>query len=330
MRNPDGAGGVELAGLDGVEVSALDVTSPEQIQATAAKAIETFGTIDVVFNNAGYGLAGPHEAFSDAQLERQLSTNLLGVMRTTREFLPHFRNKSAGLFITTTSIGGLITLPFNSVYHATKWALEGWSESLWYEVALQVASKPISQGARSNWFRTPPTKQVWIRRSPSLWIRAELTEHRVPSKLQMLSTRQPPTERKLFATLPVQMPKRCTAPGSLLATKPTWKLCATNFSARGSPAAKGFAGSEGLRRQRRATQANGLLGKLVLDFREPEVEAFPRVFDPRKSSDFRELNVDVLPRCRCLRSAARAGGRASCSKRSFLASPTLHLANGLA
>ena len=135
MRNPDGAGGVELAGLDGVEVSALDVTSPEQIQATAAKAIETFGTIDVVFNNAGYGLAGPHEAFSDAQLERQLSTNLLGVMRTTREFLPHFRNKSAGLFITTTSIGGLITLPFNSVYHATKWALEGWSESLWYEVS---------------------------------------------------------------------------------------------------------------------------------------------------------------------------------------------------
>ncbi len=121
--------------------------SPDTIKAAAANAIERFGSIDVVFNNAGYGLAGPHEAFSDEQLERQLATNLLGVMRTTREFLPHFREHGAGLFITTTSIGGLITLPFNSAYHATKWALEGWSESLWYEVAqFGIGVKTVSPG----------------------------------------------------------------------------------------------------------------------------------------------------------------------------------------
>jgi len=145
MRNPEN--GAELAALGGVEVFGLDVTSPEQIKAAAANAIERFGSIDVVFNNAGYGLAGPHEAFSDEQLERQLATNLLGVMRTTREFLPHFREHGAGLFITTTSIGGLITLPFNSAYHATKWALEGWSESLWYEVAqFGIGVKTVSPG----------------------------------------------------------------------------------------------------------------------------------------------------------------------------------------
>jgi len=145
MRNPDN--GEELAALEGVVVLALDVTNPEQIKSTVAQAIEKFGTIDVVFNNAGYGLAGPFEALSDEQLERQLSTNLLGAMRTTREFLPHFRKHGAGLFINTTSIGGLITFPFNSAYHATKWALEGWSESLWYEVAqFGIGVKTVSPG----------------------------------------------------------------------------------------------------------------------------------------------------------------------------------------
>lgn len=145
MRNPEA--GAELAALDGVNVFELDVTDAEMVKTAVAEAIARFGTIDVVFNNAGYGLAGPHEAFSDAQLQRQIETNLFGVMRTTREFLPHFRAQGAGLFITTTSIGGLIALPFNSAYHATKWALEGWSESLWFEVAqFGIGVKTVSPG----------------------------------------------------------------------------------------------------------------------------------------------------------------------------------------
>lgn len=145
MRKPEDA--AALAGLDGVKVIALDVTNAEMVKTAVAQSIAHFGSIEVVFNNAGYGLAGPHEAFTDAQLERQIQTNLFGVMKTTREFLPHFRERQAGLFITTTSIGGLITLPFNSAYHATKWALEGWSESLWFEVAqFGIGVKTVSPG----------------------------------------------------------------------------------------------------------------------------------------------------------------------------------------
>jgi short-subunit dehydrogenase len=75
-------------------------------------------------------MAGPLEGMSDEQILRMVNTNLMGAIRTTKAFIPYFREKRAGLFINTTSIGGLITVPFNSIYHATKWALEGWSESM--------------------------------------------------------------------------------------------------------------------------------------------------------------------------------------------------------
>lgn len=144
MRNPADAG--ELSTLENVTVLPLDVTEPEQIKATAAKALE-LADVDVLFNNAGYGLAGPLEGASDEQLTRQLDTNLLGVMRVTQAFIPHFREKKSGVIVTTTSIGGLVTFPFNSVYHATKWALEGWSESLAYELnPFGILVKTVAPG----------------------------------------------------------------------------------------------------------------------------------------------------------------------------------------
>lgn len=150
MRNPTKE--TELNKIDNIELLPLDVTDPEQIIATSEKAI-SLGDVDVVFNNAGYGLAGPFEGASDEQLVRQLNTNLLGVMRVTQAFIPHFRDKKSGLFITTTSIGGLITLPFNSVYHATKWGLEGWSESLAFELNPHgIGVKTISPGGISTDF----------------------------------------------------------------------------------------------------------------------------------------------------------------------------------
>jgi len=124
----------------------LDVTNPGQIKTTVQKAI-AMGDIDVVFNNAGYGLLGPLESITDEQLERQLDTNLLGVIRVTQAFIPYFREKQKGVFITTTSIGGLVTFPFSSVYHATKWALEGWSESMAFELKkIGVGIKTVSPG----------------------------------------------------------------------------------------------------------------------------------------------------------------------------------------
>lgn len=144
MRKPENE--KELAGIPGVTLLPLDVTDLDQIKAAARSAVE-LGGVDVVFNNAGYGLAGPLEGTSDEQVRQEIDTNLLGVIRTTQAFIPHFRERRAGLFIATTSIGGLAALPFNSVYHATKWALEGWSESLAFELGqFGIGVKTVSPG----------------------------------------------------------------------------------------------------------------------------------------------------------------------------------------
>lgn len=144
MRNPDKE--TELHTLPNITLLPLDVTNLGQIQSTVQQAIEQHD-IDVVFNNAGYGLVGALEAFTDEQLRKQLDTNLLGVIRVTQAFIPYFREKKNGLFITTTSIGGLLTFPLDSIYHATKWALEGWSEGMSYELALHnIGIKTVAPG----------------------------------------------------------------------------------------------------------------------------------------------------------------------------------------
>src|SRR5678815_5177674 len=124
MRNPNKE--IELGKIAGVVLLPLDVTDRQQIEAAAARAIED-GGVDLVFNNAGYGMAGPLEGSTDEQIVRIVNTNLMGPIRTTKAFISHFCEKRAGMFINTTSIGGLMAVPFNSIYHATKWALEGLS-----------------------------------------------------------------------------------------------------------------------------------------------------------------------------------------------------------
>jgi len=152
MRDPEKE--LELAGLPGVVRLALDITRPAQIERAAAEAISS-GGVDVVFNNAGYGMAGPLEGLSDEQVLRMVSTNLMGAIRTTKAFIPHFREKRSGLFINTSSIGGLIAVPFNSIYHATKWALEGWSESMAFELnQLGIGIKTVSPGGMKTDFFT--------------------------------------------------------------------------------------------------------------------------------------------------------------------------------
>jgi NAD(P)-dependent dehydrogenase (short-subunit alcohol dehydrogenase family) len=144
----------ELTKLPGVTVLDLDVTDPAQINEAVEQAI-SMGPIDVVFNNAGYGLAGPLEGFSDEQIVRMVNTNLMGTIRVTKAFAPYFRKRKAGLFINTTSIGGLIAVPFNSIYHATKWALEGWSESMAFELKrFGIGMKTISPGGMKTDFFT--------------------------------------------------------------------------------------------------------------------------------------------------------------------------------
>ncbi len=152
MRNPEKE--AELGSLPGVVLCPLDITDRQQIETAVARAL-AMGEVDVVFNNAGYGMAGPLEGLTDEQILRMVSTNLLGPIRITKAFIPHFRERRAGLFINTTSIGALITVPFNSMYHATKWALEGWSESMAFELSqLGIGLKILEPGGMKTDFFT--------------------------------------------------------------------------------------------------------------------------------------------------------------------------------
>lgn len=158
MRNPQS--GAELTKLNNVTLLPLDVTNTAEITNTVQEAIAT-GPVDVVFNNAGYGLVGPMEGYTDEQMVNQINTNLLGVMRVTQAFIPHFRERKQGVFITTTSMGGLFSFPLASIYHATKWALEGWSESLSFELGLHnIGVKTVAPGGIVTDFMTRSLQPV--------------------------------------------------------------------------------------------------------------------------------------------------------------------------
>ncbi|QES88155.1 SDR family oxidoreductase [Rhizosphaericola mali] len=145
MRHPENES--ELTQLEHVTLLPLDVSNANQIKETVTKAI-ALHDIDVVFNNAGYGLMGALETLSDEKINRQINTNLLGVIRVTQAFIPYFREKKNGLFISTTSVGGFMGFPLNSIYHATKFALEGWSESMAFELgAFGIRIKTVAPGA---------------------------------------------------------------------------------------------------------------------------------------------------------------------------------------
>lgn len=132
MRKPEEA--ADLQRIADVECIRLDVTDVDSIRAAIAETLEKFGRIDAVVNNAGYGLVGPFEAATQEQIEKQFQTNVFGLMNVCREILPVFREQKKGRIINVASMGGRITFPLYSLYHATKWAVEGFSEALQYEV----------------------------------------------------------------------------------------------------------------------------------------------------------------------------------------------------
>jgi NAD(P)-dependent dehydrogenase (short-subunit alcohol dehydrogenase family) len=145
MRKPSDAG--DLVQLERVRVVPLDVTDRNSIAAAVQTTLSEFGALDVLLNNAGYGLAGPLEAATPEQIERQFATNVFGPIYTMQACLPHLRMHKAGLIINVTSVGGRLALPFNSIYHGTKFALEGMSESLALELApLGVQVKLVEPG----------------------------------------------------------------------------------------------------------------------------------------------------------------------------------------
>ncbi len=112
----------------------LDVTDRAQAVAAVDRAHAHFGRLDVVINNAGYGLFGFVEEVSEAQVRAQMATNFFGALWVTQAALPHLRAQGSGHIIQVSSIGGITAFPGLSMYHASKWALEGFSQSLAQEV----------------------------------------------------------------------------------------------------------------------------------------------------------------------------------------------------
>ncbi len=146
MRSPEKA--EELQRIVDVECIRLDVNDVDSIKSAIQETIDKFGRIDAIVNNAGYGLVGAFEAATQEQIEKQFQTNVFGLMNVCREILPYFREQKRGTIVNIASVGGRITFPLYSLYHGTKWAVEGFSESLAFELRpFNIKVKIIEPGA---------------------------------------------------------------------------------------------------------------------------------------------------------------------------------------
>lgn len=167
MRNPESA--EDLERMADIECIRMDVTDPESVKSAIAETLENFGRIDVIVNNAGFAVVGPFEAATQEQIEKQINTNVYGVMNVCREVLPYFREQGRGTIVNVASMGGRMTFPLYSLYHASKWALEGFSEALQYEVKdFGIKIKIIEPG---------PIKTDFYSRSQSITKKEGLTAY---------------------------------------------------------------------------------------------------------------------------------------------------------
>jgi NAD(P)-dependent dehydrogenase (short-subunit alcohol dehydrogenase family) len=156
MRSPEKE--TELTQLDNVLVTKLDVQDIDSIQQAIDAGIQRFGKIDTLVNNAGFGMYGIFELATREQIRAQFDVNVFGVMDTIQAILPHFRANNGGTIINISSQGGRITYPAISLYHASKFAIEGFSESVSFELApLNIIVKLIEPGAVNTSFGNSAT-----------------------------------------------------------------------------------------------------------------------------------------------------------------------------
>jgi len=159
----------DLAGRHGGQILpvALDVTDPAAAQAAVAAAVEAFGRLDVVVNNAGYANLAAVEDITPADFREQIDANLLGVVNVTKAALPVLRRQGAGHIIQVSSIGGRLATPGLSAYQAAKWAVGGFSEVLAREVEpLGIRVTVLEPGGmQTDWagssMRIPPVSEPY-------------------------------------------------------------------------------------------------------------------------------------------------------------------------
>jgi NAD(P)-dependent dehydrogenase (short-subunit alcohol dehydrogenase family) len=133
-RNPSALNALKAVYGEHLLCPALDVTDPVQVRRSLQESIDHFGRIDVLVNNAGYGLIGAVEEVTDEEIRRQFDTNFFGALDVTRAILPHFRSRKTGHIVNISSIGGFRAIAGAAIYNATKFALEALSEALAREV----------------------------------------------------------------------------------------------------------------------------------------------------------------------------------------------------
>lgn len=151
MRHPEKE--TELTSYENVKLYPLDITSPQQVEETAAAILDQYD-VDVLYNNAGYGMKARFEDMTEEMMKKSIDTNILGMVRVTQKFIPFFKKKKAGMILTTTSLAGEMGLVMDGVYAADKWAVTGMSEMLYFELApFGISVKTIVPGVVRTGFK---------------------------------------------------------------------------------------------------------------------------------------------------------------------------------
>jgi NADP-dependent 3-hydroxy acid dehydrogenase YdfG len=136
-----------FANVKNITTYVLDVKDKGSIKSCIRQVIRDFGKIDVIVNNAGIYTTNPLELISDETIDDVVETNIKGLLYTTKTILEHFRENRSGIIVNISSIAGRVTFPFQSIYHTSKWAIEGFSESLYYELKpLNIKVKVVEPG----------------------------------------------------------------------------------------------------------------------------------------------------------------------------------------
>jgi len=171
------AGGVEdaIGAHENLLALALDVTDPEAAEAATVAAVERFGRVDVLVNNAGNFYAGYFENISPGQFRAQMETNFFGPLNVTRAVLPVMRKQRSGQVITVTSAAGLMGQEFCAAYAASKFALEGWMESLRYDIEpFGIRTMAVEPG----FFRTG----LLVEGASTIWPKLEIEDYAARTK----------------------------------------------------------------------------------------------------------------------------------------------------
>ncbi|MFT3979268.1 MAG: SDR family oxidoreductase [Ferruginibacter sp.] len=145
----------ELTALGNVLVTELDVTKEDTIKTTIEQAVAKFGQIDVLLNNAGYGSYGILESTPEHKIRMQFEVNVIGLLLVTKNIIPVMRKQGSGMIINISSMGGKISFPLGTLYHGSKFAVEGLSEGLSYELSeIGIQVKMIEPGVINTNFST--------------------------------------------------------------------------------------------------------------------------------------------------------------------------------